>query len=198
MNIVQIGTNRAYDNLAAIVHQYSPEIIHHLILIEPFNLHNNSIQSCYANYASKLHIENIIISDSPVTTNKLWYHPNDLNHQNAAELASLNKQHSINIRSYYKEDEVVGLELPNFTANQLFDKYNLQTIDILYIDTEGFDDKIIYSINFKKYNIRTMYYENLHIDRDKLRTFLSGINYQIDINTHNDPYCDLAILRNNI
>jgi hypothetical protein len=198
MNIVQIGTNRAYDNLASIVYQYSPEIITNLILVEPFSLHNHSIQSCYAKYIDKLHLENIIISDSDAVTNKLWYHPNDLTHQNAAELASLNKQHSINIRSYYKEDEVVCLELPNLTANQLFDKYNLNNIDILYIDTEGFDDRIIYSINFDKYYISTIYYENLHIDRDKLRAFLSQLNYKIDINTNNDPYCDLAILGNNI
>lgn len=198
MNIVQIGTNRAYDNLATIIHQYSSEIIDNLILVEPFSLHNPSIRSCYAKYTDKLHIENIIISDSVIATNKLWYHPNDLTHQNAAELASLNKQHSINIRSYYKADEVVGLELPNLTINQLFDKYNLQKIDILYIDTEGFDDKIIYSINFDKYYISTIYYENLHIDRDKLRSFLAKLNYKIDINTNNDPYCDLAILGNNI
>lgn len=192
MNIVQIGANRAYDNLSNIVYQYNPELINSLVIVEPLSLHNSSIQSCYQKYSSKLHIENIIISDIDTPTNKLWYHPNDLAHQNAAELASLNKEHSLNIRSYYKAEEVSFIELPNLTANQLFEKYNLNTIDILYIDTEGFDDKIIYSIDFKRYNITTIYYENLHIDRERLRSFLSKLSYKIEINTQNDPYCDMA------
>lgn len=192
MNIIQIGTNRADDNLMSIVHNYRPDEIDLLLLIEPLSFHNESIQSCYAAYQDKLRIENIVISNIEIPYIKLWYHPNDLKHRNAGELASLNKEHSTRIRSQYSKEDLSYTECPNLTINQLFDKYNLKNIDILYIDTEGFDDLIIYNINFNKYNINTIYYENLHIDRYKLRSFLREMKYQIEENTENDPYADRA------
>lgn len=194
MNIIQIGTNKANDNLASLVHNYDVNDIDLLLLVEPLQIHNNTIQSCYAKYLTKLSIENIVISDQNDETIKLWYHPHDLSHANAGELASLNKSHSTNIRSQYSVDDVTYFECPNLTINKLFDKYNLSNIDILYIDTEGFDDKIIYSIDFKKYSIKTIYYENLHIDKEKLRHFLKSLNYNIDINTSGDAYADKATL----
>jgi hypothetical protein len=194
MNIVQIGTNRANDNLTSLVYTYNSEDIDLLLLVEPIPIHNETIKSCYSKYASKLHIENIVISDRSDKTIKLWYHPDDLLHSNAGELASLNKQHSTNIRSQYSINDVVYLECKNSTINKLFDKYSLLNIDILYIDTEGFDDKIIYNINFTKYSIKNIYYENLHIDIEKLRNYLKSINYDIEINTINDLYADKATL----
>lgn len=194
MNIVQIGTNRANDNLTTIVNDYAVEDIDLLLLVEPLSIHNDTIRTCYAKYIDKLYIENIVISDKNDETIKLWYHPNDLLHTNAGELASLNKNHSINIRSQYSINDITYLNCPNMTINNLFNKYTLSTIDILYIDTEGFDDQIIYNINFSKYHIPTIYYENLHIDRDKLRNYLKTINYSIETNTLNDPYADKAVL----
>ena len=52
-------------------------------------------------------------------------------------------------------------------------------VDVLFIDAEGIDDKIIYSINFDKYNINKLYYENLHVDNTKLRDFLENKGYKI-------------------
>lgn len=193
MNIVQIGTNRANDNLTSLVYKYNPDQIQNLILVEPFAIHNDKIRDCYTNYYNSLHIENIIISHTEDTVQKLCYHPDDLAGSNTGELASLNPDHSIGIRYYYNKEELLYLELPNLTIDQLFNKYNLHTIDILYIDTEGFDDKIIYSIDFNKFLIKTIYYEHLHIDRDKLRLYLKENNYNIDIETNSYPYCDCAI-----
>lgn len=194
MNIIQIGTNKANDNLAALVHTYNINDINLLLLVEPFAIHNETIKSCYAKYSGRLKIENIVISDREDETIQLWYHPDDLRHSNAGELASLNKQHSTHIRSHYSIDDVTYLSCSNYTINKLFDKYNISTIDLLYIDTEGFDDKIIYSIDFTKYTIKTIYYENLHIDKETLRNYLKTQNYSIEINTDNDPYADKAIL----
>lgn len=196
MNIVQIGANRAYDNLTNIVMSYRPDEIKSLIIVEPFDLHNNSISSCYKNYFNSLHIENIVVSPTLLhdKTIKIWYHPSDLNHNNAAELASLNKQHAINIRSHYDANDMKFIECNAININELFDKYNLDNIDILYIDTEGFDDQIIYCIDFHKYTIKKLYYENLHIDKYKLRNFLEKHNYKIQQNIDSDPYADLATL----
>jgi hypothetical protein len=56
----------------------------------------------------------------------------------------------------------------------------LQNIDLLFIDTEGYDSKIIMSIDFTKFNIKEIYYENLHVNAYELRTFLKQKNYTIN------------------
>ena len=197
MNIVQIGTNKAYDNMSDIVHRYSNLNITCLVMIEPFIYHNDSIKKCYSEYLNKLFIENIIITPDQEHKDKesIWYHELDATHGNAYELASLNRQHSLNIRSYYDINGMTTLELNCLTLNELFQKYNLETIDILYIDTEGSDDKIIYSIDFNKFIIKEIFYENLHIDKEKLRDFLILKNYSIEESTENDPYADRTILK---
>lgn len=197
LNIIQIGTNRADDHLASIVKNYLPDQIQNLILVEPFSIHNSKIQNCYTRYLNKLHIENIVITPEPPENGRatLWYHPQDLTHNNATELASLNKQHASRIVERYKFDEMQYLECPAMTINSLFAKYNLQHIDILYIDTEGYDDKIIYSIDFNKYRISSIFYEHLHIDKWALFNFLTQHNYIIEHSIPEDSYADKATLK---
>ena len=197
MNIVQIGTNKAYDNMSTIVNKYSNLQIKNLIMIEPFEYHNDSIKECYSAYLDKLYIENIIITPDSNHNEKehLWYHELDATHGNAYELASLNQQHCLNIRSYYDIKGMTTLESSCLTLNELFQKYNLEIIDILYIDTEGFDDKLIYSIDFSRFIIKEIFYENLHIDKEALRNFLILKNYSIEESIDDDPYADKAILK---
>mgnify|MGYP003333746143 CR=1 FL=1 len=196
MNIIQVGTNKAYDNLSTIINKYSNNEINKLIMVEPFAYHNKSIEACYSNFSNKLYIENIVITpnENHDPTENIWYHHDDSVHSNAYELASLNKQHASNIRSNYQINDMKSLELPCLTLNELFNKYDTQTIDILYIDTEGFDDKLIYNINFDFFIIKKIFYENLHIDANKLREFLISKNYLIKQSIQEDPYADKAIL----
>lgn len=194
MNIVQIGTNRAYDNLATIVKNLSNRSINLLLMVEPFEIHNPSIIKCYEQYKNVLFIENIIISPTIEHNNKLkiYYHEEDFNNLNTGELASLNNKHTLNIRSYYADTGMKYLEITSLNINELFVKYKLRNIDILYIDTEGFDDQIIYSINFNKYFIDKIYYEHLHIDKEKLRKFLKSKQYNILSDIAGDSYSELA------
>lgn len=194
MNIVQIGTNRAYDNLTTIVKNLSDQPINLLLMVEPFEIHNPSIIKCYEQYKNALCIENIIISPTIEHNNtlKIYYHEEDFNDLNTGELASLNNKHTLNIRSYYVDAGMKYSEITTLNINELFNKYKLTNIDILYIDTEGFDDQIIYSINFDKYFINKIYYEHLHIDKYKLREFLKSKQYSIVSDITGDSYSELA------
>lgn len=194
MNIIQIGTNKANDNLTAIVKNIDVSRISLLLLVEPFVIHNPSIEYCYKDYKNILAIENIIISPNIEhnNTEKIYYHEEDFNYLNTGELASLNSRHTLNIRSHYDESGMKYSEIETLNINELFDKYQLTKIDILYIDTEGCDDKIIYSINFNKYNINQIYYEHLHINKYDLREFLIAKNYKIVSDIAGDSYSELA------
>ena len=176
MIAVQIGANRGNDEFTSLI---KSEHVDTLILVEPLSVHNSSLINCYSNIDNKF-IENVIITDKENSEEVIYFHKLDgLEYGNNYELASLNKQHSLNIRNSYEEKELIALKLPNLTINNLLDKYNLQNIDLLFIDTEGYDSKIIMSIDFTKFNIREIYYENLHVNAYELRTFLKEKNYAI-------------------
>jgi hypothetical protein len=177
MVAVQVGANRGNDDFTEIIKNKNVE---KLILVEPLDVHNQKLNECYSNIENKF-IENIIITDSDdFKTSKIYFHKLDgLEYGNNYELASLNKQHSLNIRSYYDENDLIEKELESSTLNNLFEKYNLSKIDLLFVDTEGYDEKILKSIDFDRYDIKEIYYENLHCDINSLRSFLEEKNYKI-------------------
>ena len=53
LNIVQIGTNRANDDVTELVNQYS-NYIEKLILVEPLIVHHSTIEQCYNKYTQKI------------------------------------------------------------------------------------------------------------------------------------------------
>ena len=191
MIAVQIGSNKGYDDFYDVIKDSKLE---KLILVEPFNEHNESLLTCYSHVENK-EIENIIITNNPnKNSDVIFYHEEDSEHINKFELASLNKLHSLKIRSNYDESGIKGRELTSMTINQLLNKYNLKNIDLLFIDTEGFDDKIIESINFDEFTIDEIYYENLHVDSDKLRDFLISKDYTVTKHVGYGGWSDYAKL----
>ena len=193
MVAVQIGSNKGYDDFTELI---KDKQIDKLVLIEPFEEHNESLKSCYSNFEN-VSIENIIITDNPNNeTDEIFYHIEDTNHGNRFELASLNKLHSLNIRSNYDESGIQTRSLKSMTINQLLNKYNIKDLDVLFIDTEGFDDKIIKSINFDEFNIKEIYYENLHIDVNQLRNFLNEKKYVVESGVGFGGWTDYAKIMN--
>ena len=80
------------------------------------------------------------------------------------------------------------------TFNKLIEKYKIEYINKLIIDAEGFDYKIIKSINFKKIFIKEIMFEKKHLDKtfqsgnklDEIKTLLSKENYKLfDISDEN-------------
>lgn len=178
ITVVQIGANRGYDDVSEICKIILPNKI---LLVEPFEEHNNSLRECYSEIEDCV-IENIaIIDDVDQKSATLHYHIQDTQGRDKFELASLNKNHFIKIReSYYTEEGMRERVVSALTLNQLFEKHNITHITVLFVDTEGFDDKIIKSIDFDKYNIDIIYYENLHVDVHSLRNFLTSKGYKIE------------------
>ena len=57
-------------------------------------------------------------------------------------------------------DKFKRLSVPSMTFTELCEKYQLQHINLLQVDTEGYDSKIIRSIDFTKVKIDMIIYEN--------------------------------------
>lgn len=191
MNIVQIGSNKGNDDLTPIVKEYS-EIITNLILVEPLSVHFTSLKECYKD--TKHIIEQAAITDDEsVKELTFFYHKED---GPGYEVASLNKEHILKHVIYNPKltiDGIVEELVPCYTINTLLDKHDLLDIDILFIDAEGFDDKLIKSINFGKYNIINIIYENLHINNDDTISYLNSKGYNIDKNWGSNGWSSLAV-----
>jgi len=193
MIALQIGSNKGFDDFTEIIKNKS---ITKLILVEPFSEHNESLNKCY-DYVQEKFIENIIVNNNPDVDNEvIFYHIDDANHSNSFELASLNRHHSLRIRSYYNETGIQERKLPSMTINQILNKYEIKNLDLLFVDTEGFDDKIIKSIDFNNFKINEIYYENLHINSQELRLFLESKNYDITKEVGYGGWSDYARLKN--
>ena len=191
MNVIQIGANRGFDDVTELIKEKN---ISKLILVEPFEEHNESLKTCYESIGN-FEIQNIIIQDDPnLTECQIFYHTHDASHRNAFELASLVKNHSLKIRGQYEEDGIIGRTLKCMTINQLFDSHRLVEIDLLFIDTEGYDCKILKSLDFEKYKIKELYYENLHCDVSEIREFLKSKGYTVTPNVMSHGWSDKAEL----
>jgi len=180
MIVVQIGANRGNDELISIIKDAT---IDKLVLVKPLEKFNENLLKCYS-HIKNLIIENIVITDDNTKHSEFFYLHSKMDDN--SEQASLLQSHINKVfnRPEYKldgtyEEQVIQTEIKCCTINDLFKKHNLSNIDILFIDAEGFDDKIIRSIDFEKNSIRKIYYENIHIDNQALINFLNDKGYSV-------------------
>jgi len=165
MIVFQIGTCTGSDDLTGLIQDKNIDL---LVLVEPMDIHNESILNCYKDVKNKA-LENIaIVDDETVKECHFYYHEDD---GPRYETASFNPRHVAGHRAESRETYLEwvedGLKIKQavkcMTINNLFKKYDTADIDILFIDAEGMDDNIIRSIDFNRFNIKEIYFENLHL-----------------------------------
>jgi FkbM family methyltransferase len=192
MNIIQIGTNKGYDDITPLVKEYS-SILDKFIAVEPLSVHHKSIKECYKTIP-QLIIEEIAIVPN-ISEEKLvfYYHVED---GPGYEVASTNKEHILKhviFNPKLTEDGIIELQVDCLTLNQLFEKHSLVNIDVLYIDAEGLDFELIKSIDFNKFNIINLVYEHLHIDGEEAIKFLESKGYNTIRNYGHNGWSHAAV-----
>ncbi|MEM6697367.1 MAG: FkbM family methyltransferase [Bacteroidota bacterium] len=60
---------------------------------------------------------------------------------------------------------IVAESIPVISANTLLKKYNIKQIDLLQIDTEGFDYQVIHFFDIAKNQPKAIIFENVHISK---------------------------------
>jgi len=170
MKIIQLGTCVGNDDLTKLIGENQPEL---LVLVEPMSIHNNKINECYKHIKNKF-IENIAVSVDDNQEMSFFYHEND---GPMYEVASTNIKHIT--KHGYNVDGIKELKVKCMSINELFKKYDLKNINILFIDTEGIDDLIIKSIDFSFFQIDEIYFENLHLSDLDIYDFLEKKDYSV-------------------
>jgi len=163
MTYLQIGANTGYDNFFELCKQNKPSKI---ILIEPHQQLHESIKACYAEITTaEISYEAVaIVDDETVATVTMHSSTGRSEHSSVIPLKGWSTE--------------AYATVPATTLNQIIKKYNLTSIDLLYIDTEGNDARIINSIDLTKIKPNNIIYEawNFTADAFEHKNELNGLD----------------------
>ena len=88
-------------------------------------------------------------------------------------------------------EHVVSILVQSMTLNTLVERYNIDRVDFLMIDTEGHEAEIIPAIDFKRVRPRAILYENMNMkpdDREKVAAYLMWNGYTVRDLAHSDSF----------
>ena len=170
-----------------------------VLLVEPVEYNFDQLKNRFKNY-NNIIFENIAIGEKNESVD--FFHVLEssigkLKKHWASGIGSFSKEHILNHRTkrfQITEKDIKCISIKAITFDKLIEKYNIKYINKLIIDTEGFDYKIIKSINFKKIFIKEIMFEKKHLSKtfqvdnklDEIKNFLSEENYKLfDISDEN-------------
>ncbi|NEO85610.1 MAG: FkbM family methyltransferase [Spirulina sp. SIO3F2] len=101
------------------------------------------------------------------------------------QLGSLDRAHIFkhlppDLNAAHLDPYIIEAEIESLTMPDLLARNQIETIDLLHIDTEGFDYKILSQIDFKQYHPRVVLYEHIHLpETEKMaaESLLKAHNY---------------------
>jgi FkbM family methyltransferase len=166
---IQIGTNNGDDDFFKLVSDLTEKT--NIILIEP---QSDLIPIIESNYKGLMDKHNITILNNGVvhdkTINSLYKYDETTN----GVLSSV-----IHRKSY---DSVVdSINFEPITISEICEKYKIDKIDLLFIDTEGYDYTIINSLDLDKLNITEIICEIWPYDIDSNDIIVTGPTYFNDV-----------------
>lgn len=162
-SIVQIGSNYGDDELANYI-KTNVEDLNFGLFVEANQIHIPKLQECYKDYPNAI-IENIAVKTPDVEDSELtiFYHTND-GPQYGISSCDINHIYKhMEFVPYLKDGEIKSFNVPCITLEELFDKYQIKSLDWLLLDVEGIDAELILTFNWDKYKINRVEFEHLHL-----------------------------------
>jgi FkbM family methyltransferase len=172
--IIQIGANdgQSFDELSYFIKKNKTNSV----LVEPIVENFRKLQTHYKNLDFiKLENSAISIYDEVSKLYKVNSKYTSKYSSHISAIPSFDEKHLIN-HGVNKKHIITELVTP-ITIKKLIAKYNINNLDLLFVDTEGYDGKIIYDF-LDSSNLRPfMIFEYIHIHND---TFLNLIKKLIE------------------
>lgn len=169
MKVVQIGSNKGNDSLS----EYLLSNFNDLelgLFVEAIPFHINDLKKCYSKFKNAV-IENIVIKTPDYQGDKIkfYLHTKDSPYYG---ICSTIKEHLLQHERdvpHLQDGKIIEFELSCISLDDLFKKHNIVNLDWLFLDVEGLDAKILLSLNWKKYNIKRVEFEYLHLKEDEYK-----------------------------
>lgn len=109
------------------------------------------------------------------------------------QLGSFNRNHIVKHLDGLLEPYIVELELPCLPLQEVLDRNAVSRVDLLHIDTEGYDWQVLRQFDFGRYRPQVVLYEHKHLpkqDRHAARELLRAQGYRLS----NDASDTLGVL----
>ena len=171
--VIQVGSNdgKRFDELSVFIKTFKPMAI----LVEPIKTNFENLKKNYLNQEN-LFFENLAIS----VENQIKYLfkvKNDklnLYDDHIEGITSFEKKHLIKhgVKEKHITKELVG----TISIQELLKKYSLKSLDLLLIDTEGYDGKIVIDFLTKSNARPIIIFEYIHINYKTLENTLDQLN----------------------
>ncbi|MDB3931990.1 FkbM family methyltransferase [Candidatus Pelagibacter sp.] len=189
--IIQIGANDGvrFDSLNKEIKKHLPKVI----LVEPIKSNFEELKINYNNSQKNIFFENSAISVE-----------NEINYLYKVKESALNKydEHIIGITSFnkshlikhgVKKRDIVIEKISPISITNLLNKYKISQFDLLFIDAEGYDGKILNDF-LDKCKIRPfIIFEYIHLEHSILQKVLTNLTekkylfFRIDENVISFP-----------
>ncbi len=97
------------------------------------------------------------------------------------QLGSFNKEHIINELDGILEPYILSAALESIDLQQLFERNAVKNIDVLHIDTEGYDWKILSQLDLSIHAPKFILFEYNHLSKEELEASFSflGKKYKL-------------------
>jgi FkbM family methyltransferase len=172
-DVIQIGANDGlrFDPLNKFLNKYETKTI----FVEPIKKYFEDLKKNYSN-KKNCYFENSAISDqnSSMEIFKVREEYLNLYDDHVAGISSFNREHLI--KHNVKPKHIISDIVNSLTIKTLIDKYNIINIDLLFIDVEGYEGKII-SDFFNSLKLRPIIiFEYIHIDNKIFKKVIDLFN----------------------
>ncbi len=159
------------------------------ILVEPQQDQFNLLKENYSNIQG-LHFENIAIADMDGPKSFYGIKATKYDNNTHGQLNSFNKDVVLKHRHIVDnlDSRLYETKVNCLTLTSLMNKYNVTRLNVLSIDTEGYDYEILKQINFNKIKPDLIHFEHKHLsidEQDSCFTFLKSNGYQIMVGRYN-------------
>lgn len=142
-----------------------------ILIVEANPLNLDKLKICWTDY-SNLKIFNLAIVDSKFEDEhiKLYYTEDD---KPCYQVTSIFKDHVI---KHYPDSQILETKVESKKINDfLLQEVGREKIEYLAIDAEGIDFDLIMDLNFKKFDIKNISIEFIHLSRDKKKMIISKL-----------------------
>ena len=182
-DIVQIGSNNGITG-DPIFHLALKKSKWKVLLVEPVRYLFEILKSNYPNN-SRFRFDNVAINDG---SKQVFYYVNKEANKKLEtlpnwydQLGSFDKTHIIKHLDGILLPFIEEIEIKGVTLDQLFETNNITNLELLHIDTEGYDWKVLSQLNLKKHTPIIILFEHEHLQDIEKEEAVSNFenDYQI-------------------
>lgn len=157
------------------------------ILVEPVDYVFQRLQKAYRNYPPpRIFLENAAIGD--VTgLKKFWYLEKAPDMPPGYDqIGSFSKEHVLKHEALFPglSKYLTSKDIPCITVRDLLAKHNVKQLDLVFIDTEGFDYEVLKQIDLSERPPKVIVYESAHLtpaDTQAASQLLQSHGYKLSV-----------------